>query len=153
MNLIHYRKPERSVWSPFDRMASLQQEMNRLFEGTLGEGPSNLFGGWNPALDVYQDKDNITVTVELPGLNKDEIDISIHEGALTISGERKQESEKQDSETFRSERFFGRFQRSVHLPSAVDADKVTANYKDGVLTVVLPKTEEAKPRQITVNAS
>lgn len=153
MNLIHYRKPERSVWSPFDRMATLQQEMNRLFEGTFGEGPSNLFGGWNPALDVYQDKDNITVTVELPGLNKDEIDISIHEGALIISGERKQESEKQDSETFRSERFFGRFQRSVRLPSAVNADKVTANYKDGVLTVVLPKTEEAKPRQIAVNAS
>jgi HSP20 family protein len=93
------------------------------------------------------------VKVELPGLKKDQINLSLHEGVLTISGERKQEQETKQGDTFRSERYFGKFQRSVTLPTAVDSGKVKATYKDGILTVDLPKAEEAKPKQIAVSVS
>jgi HSP20 family protein len=102
---------------------------------------------------LYEDKDNLVVKAELPGMKKEEIDISLHQGSLIISGERKVESQGDDSETSRSERFFGRFQRALELPKPVDPNRVTAVYKDGILTVTLPKTEESKPKQITVKAS
>jgi HSP20 family protein len=104
-----------------------------------------------PAIDVYEDKDNVFVRAELPGMKKDEIDISLHEGVLTLSGERKLENEYEKADSHRTERFVGRFQRSVTLPAPVEAGKVRATYKDGVLAVTLPKAEEAKPKQITVN--
>jgi HSP20 family protein len=93
------------------------------------------------------------VKVELPGMKKEDINISLHDGSLSISGERKSEGQYEDAEVYRAERFFGRFQRSVTLPAAVAADKVKAQYKDGILTVTLPKTEEAKPKHIDVNVS
>jgi HSP20 family protein len=86
-------------------------------------------------------------------MKKEEIDISLHDGVLTISGERKQEREAKNGDTFRSERYFGKFQRSVTLPASVDGGKVKASYKDGILRVELPKAEEAKPRQIEVSVS
>jgi len=155
MSLIRYQSPELTAWSPFDRLATLREEMNRLLDGNMAafSRESGLFSGWTPALDVYQDKDNVYVTVEVPGMKKEEIEISLHEGMLTISGERKQESEVKEGETFRSERFFGRFHRSVTLPTMVDGNRVKATYKDGILTVELPKAEEAKPKQIQVNVS
>jgi HSP20 family protein len=110
-----------------------------------------MLSGWSPALDVYEDKDNVYVKVELPGMKKENIDLSLHDGMLSISGERKAESRHEEAEVCRSERFHGRFQRTVSLPTAVMSDKVKAAYKDGILTVTLPKTEEAKPRQIDVN--
>jgi len=113
--------------------------------------PSRFLSGWNPALDVYEDKDNLFVKVELPGLKKEQIDISLHDGILNISGERKSEEKHEEAEVYRAERFYGRFQRSVTLPTPVAADKVKAQYQNGVLTVTLPKTEEAKPKHIDVN--
>ena len=146
------RANEISNWSPFDQLFGLRDELNRLLradQGTWSPG-TEFFNGWVPPLDLYEDKDSCVVMVELPGLKKEEIGIQLHEGALTVSGERK--PEKTDSEEpYRSERFFGRFHRSVTLPKPVTADKVTAAYKDGILTVTLPKAEEAKPRQIEVN--
>jgi HSP20 family protein len=153
MNLIRYQYPQPKTWSPVDRLASLRDEMDRLFDFTWPTRDSGLFSGWSPALDVHDEKDNLVVQVELPGMKKDEIDISLHDGALTVSGERKSEREQKEGETFRSERFFGKFQRSVTLPSQVDTDKVQAAYKDGVLTVSLPKAEAAKPKQIAVSVS
>ena len=102
-------------------------------------------------MDVYQDKDQYTVHAELPGLKKEEIEISLNGDTLTISGERKQETKSEEG--FRTERFFGKFQRSVILPMPVNGEKVNATYKDGVMTVVLPKAEEAKPKQIPVSLS
>jgi HSP20 family protein len=130
----------------------LRDELDRLFESPLTEFArgSQLFGGWTPALDVFEDKDNVIVKAELPGMKKDEIEVSLHDGTLSISGERKNESKFENAEVYRTERFVGRFQRSVALPSAVAADKVSAQYKDGILTITLPKTEEAKPKQIDV---
>jgi len=100
---------------------------------------------------MHEDKDNVYVRVELPGMKKEEIDLSLHEGSLSISGERKTEAEHQEGEVYRAERFFGRFQRTVGLPTPVQTDKVKAQYQDGVLTVTLPKAEEAKPKHIDVN--
>jgi HSP20 family protein len=153
MSLIRYQMPEAPAWSSFDRLASFRDEMNRLFDFSWPSRDSGLFSGWSPALDVFDDKDNFVVKAELPGMKKDEIDITLHDGALTISGERKHERDVSETGTFRSERYFGKFQRSVTLPAAVDAGKVAASYKDGVLTVTLPKAEEAKPKQIAVNVS
>ena len=153
MSLIRYQSPELSNWTPFDRLSTLRDEMNRLFDFSWPSRDTGLFSGWSPALDVYDDKDNFVVSCELPGMKKEEIDLSLHDGMLTISGERKHENGGADGEAFRSERYFGRFQRSVTLPSLVDASKVTASYKEGVLTIQLPKAEEAKPKHIDVSVS
>ena len=114
---------------------------------------TEFFNGWTPAVDLYEDKDHLYVRAELPGLKKEAIDVSVHDGVLSISGERSVEEQKQEQEIYRSERFMGRFQRTLTLPKAVNVDQVKASYKDGVLTITLPKTEEAKPKQIEVKVS
>jgi HSP20 family protein len=154
MNLIRYQRPD-LVWPTFGRLSSLRDELDRLFESPLAEltRSSQLLSGWTPALDVYEDKENFIVKAELPGMKKEDVEVSLHDGALSISGERKSETKHEDAEAYRAERFFGRFQRTVTLPAPVAADKVKAQYKDGVLTVTLPKTEEAKPKQIDVSIS
>lgn len=154
MNLLRVNQP--NTWwdlSPVRRWGTLQDEVNRFFQNPWGElaRSSEFFTGWAPALDLYEDKDHLTVKAELPGMNKDDIDIAIEDGVLSISGERKHEEKHTESESYRSERFYGRFNRSLTLPKPVDVDKVKAAYKDGVLTVTLPKTEAAKPKQIEVN--
>lgn len=105
---------------------------------------------WSPALDVWDDKDAFVVSLEAPGLKKEDFEISFQDGVLSIAGERKAEAESAEKSYFRRERFLGRFCRSVTLPAQVDVSKVSASYKDGVLTVTLPKSEEAKPKQIEV---
>jgi HSP20 family protein len=133
----------------------LRDEIDRLFEMPFAElaRTSQLLSGWTPALDMYEDKDNLYVRAELPGMKREEIDLSLHEGSLSISGERKGAEQVRDAEVYRAERFFGRFQRTVALPVQVAADKVKAQYKDGILTITLPKAEEAKPKHIDVNVS
>ena len=153
MRLMRWHRPDTTQWSGSDQLTNLRDEINRLFEFPFGElDRETEFFGWAPALDLYEDKDNLVVKAELPGMKKEEFDISLHEGNLVISGERSYESEGKNGGTSRSERFFGRFQRAVALPKAVDPNKVSASYKDGILTVTLPKTEESKPKQITVKA-
>lgn len=151
MSLVRYQNPEVSQWPAFNRLSSLRNELDRLFDLSLPSRDSSLFSGWTPALDVFDEKDHFVVNVELPGLKKEEIDLSFQEGVLSISGDRKHTVENKDGQTFRSERYFGKFQRSVTLPAAVDSAKISASYKDGVLNVTLPKAEEAKPKQIAVN--
>jgi HSP20 family protein len=143
------------VWQGFGRLTDLRDEIDRLFEAPLAglARGSQLLSGWTPALDVYEDKDNLYVKAELPGMKREDIEVTLHDGTLSISGERKNESKHEDADVYRSERFFGRFQRTVALSSTVAADKVKAQYKDGILTVTLPKTEEAKPKYIDVNVS
>jgi HSP20 family protein len=153
MSIIRYQFPQLTKRSSYDRFASLRDEVNRLFDFSWPSRDSGLFSGWTPALDVFDDKDSLVVKVELPGLKKDEINLSLQDGVLAISGERKPERESTEGGTFRTERYFGRFQRSVTLPATVDSNKVSASYKDGVLTVELPKAEEAKPKQIAVSVS
>ncbi|MDX1951953.1 MAG: Hsp20/alpha crystallin family protein [Verrucomicrobiota bacterium] len=148
---MRFQRPEVWNWSAFDQLDNLREEINRLFETpNNGFARSEVLNSWAPALDLYEDKNNLVVKAELPGLKKEEIEISFHDRALTIAGERKHEKAYEGSETSRAERFFGRFQRTLALPKAVDANQITASYKDGILTVTLPKSEEAKPRQIEV---
>jgi len=153
MNLIRWQKPALTPWSSLGRLSSLHDEIDRLFEAPLAElaRSSNLLSGWTPAVDVYEQKENFVVKAELPGMRKENITVSLHDGSLSISGERQSETKHEDSEVYRAERYFGRFQRTVTLPAPVAADKVRAQYKDGVLTITLPKTEEAKPKQIDVS--
>jgi HSP20 family protein len=155
MNVIKWQRPTLTTWPTFGRLSELRNEIDRLFESPLSElaGTSQLLSGWTPALDVYEDKDSYIVKAELPGMKKEDIEVSFHDGSLSLSGERKSETKHEDAEVYRAERFFGRFQRTVSLPAAVAADMIKAAYKDGVLTVTLPKTEEAKPKQIDVSIS
>ena len=154
MNLIRYQAPEMRTWPTFGRLSNLRDELDSLFElpfwSNFG-GQGQLFSGWTPAIDLYQNNDNLVALVELPGMRKEEIEISLHDGMLTIAGERKVETSQGDVAE-RSERYVGKFRRSISLPTRVDANKVSATYKDGILTVTLPKAEEAKPKQIQVIA-
>ena len=153
--LTRWQKPAVANWPAFGRLTDLRDEIDRLFEAPLAEfaRSSRLLSGWTPELDVYEDKDSVFVKAELPGMKREEIELSLHDNTLSISGERKAESKHQDAEVYRSERFVGRFQRTISLPSPVASDKVKAQYKDGILTVTLPKTEESKPKQINVSVS
>ena len=153
MSLIRYQGPESIAWPALGRLSNLRDELDSLFDAPFLANLANqtqLFSGWTPALDLYQSKDNIVAVVELPGMRKEDIEISLHENVLTISGERKEQA-AEGEKAERSERYLGKFRRSISLPSRVDASKVNATYKDGILTVTLPKAEEAKPRQIQVN--
>jgi HSP20 family protein len=150
MNLTKYTNPELSTWSP---LSNLRDHINRIFELNFPARPAEAFGDWAPALDAFEDKDKYTVSVELPGLKKEDINVTVHDGVLTVSGERKSEKEVKEGTVHRTERYYGKFSRSVSLPAAVRAEKVAANYRDGVLTVEIPKAEEAKPKQIEVKVS
>jgi HSP20 family protein len=140
MKLVQYTRPE--LGFGFGRLTSLQNELDRLFEGQAA---------WAPALDVQEDKDNFRVRVELPGLKREDIEVSLDDGAVVISGERKPETVAEGTEVHRQERYYGKFSRALTLPAALAGDKVTAAYKDGILTVTLPKAEEAKPKTIAVS--
>jgi HSP20 family protein len=144
MKLMQYQRPG-LAWPNLGRLAGLQDELDRLFESPMT--------GWAPALDVHEDADNFTIRVEVPGLKREDIGVSLQDGALVISGERKAEKVEDGVEVHRQERFYGKFQRALTLPAPVAADKVKAAYKDGVLTVTLPKAEEAKPKQIDVSVN
>ena len=151
MKLVRLQSPVLTPWSGFGRLNSLQDELDRLFEVPLAElaGATN----WAPAIELAEDKNNLVVTTELPGLKKEDIEVTLLDGTLTISGERKHERKVEDAGVYRSERFFGRFQRSVTLPSEVAGNDVKADYKDGLLIVTLPKTEAAKPKKIGVSVN
>lgn len=155
MTLMRVHRPDPWDLSLGERFNTLREQMDRLFGAPFGElaRATEFFNDWAPALDLYETKDELVVKLELPGLKKDEIDISLHDGTLTVSGERKADHKEERGQTYRRERFFGRFQRTVTLPQPVKADAVRASYKDGILTVTLPKTEEAKPKQIEVTVN
>ena len=152
MKLIRYQAPNLTPWPALDRWSNLRDELNSFFDMPFGSGSGRmeLFTGWSPALDLYENGDHFVTVVELPGMRKDVIDISLHDGTLTISGERKRESNNGETAR-RTERYVGTFRRSIALPTRVDPSKVTATYQDGILKVTLPKAEEAKPKQIQVS--
>jgi len=153
MNLIRYQAPDLAPWPALGRWSNLRDELNSFFDMPFWSGvgrSDQLFTGWSPALDLYESGDHLVAVVELPGMRKEDLDISLHDGALTISGERKRESTNGDTAQ-RTERYVGTFRRSITLPTRVDASKVSATYENGVLKVTLPKAEEAKPKQIQVS--
>lgn len=146
-----------AVWapaSPLERLASLRQDMDRLWELSFTGRGSQTPGTWSPALDLYDETEQLVAKVELPGLSKEAVCVNYQDGVLTISGERKPDyAEGKEPDCYRAERSTGRFSRDLALPVPVQADKIRASYKDGILTVVLPKSEDAKPHKVEVSVS
>lgn len=140
-------------WVPSNEIWDLQDEMSRFFSGFFGPQEASTSSVWAPLVDIHEDKEAVTITAELPGLKRDDVKINIEEGTLTIRGERKFENETKKKNYFRIERSYGSFYRSFSLPSTVQADKVKANMKDGVLEIYIPKKEEAKPKEIEIQVS
>jgi HSP20 family protein len=137
-------------WEPFRDMLNLRADMDRLFSSFFGGFPEDREGQWAPLIDIEEDNENITVKAELPGMNKNEIKVTVRDNMLFISGDRKQEKEIKDKTFHRIERSYGQFSRAITLPATVEADKIKASYKDGVLSITLPKPEVMKPKQIDV---
>ena len=141
-------------WEPSTGLTSLRQAMDRLFEDSFIR-PSRLWTGLvgeEPAMDIYQTDKDVVVKASLPGINPGEVDISITGDILTIKGEHKEEQEVKEADYFRKELSYGTFHRSMTLPVAVKAEKADASFENGVLTITLPKVEEAKPKQIKVKS-
>jgi len=140
-------------WRPFREVSRLRNEMDRLWDDYFGPGRRALRPleeAWLPAVDVSETGDKITVKAEIPGMEAKDIEISMVGDTLTLKGEKKAEREEKEENYHMVERSYGSFSRTMKLPATVDADKVEATYKNGVLTVVLPKKEEVKPKAITI---
>ena len=140
-------------FDPVREVATLQREVDRALRDALG-GPSTpaTAGAWAPALDVEETEDGFVLHVELPGVAADDVEVSLEENVLTVAGERKFYEDRESDGFRRVERSFGRFHRAIRLPDRVDSTRVTATHRDGVLTIDVPKAEEAKPRRIAVTA-
>ncbi len=140
-------------WDPFREFATLQDRMNRLFRDSFGEGreESLTTSSFAPPVDVYEDEHNVTLKIEVPGIEEKDIDVRIENNTLTVHGERKFEKEEKEENYRRVERQYGSFTRSFTLPNTVDTDRVAADYNKGVLKITLAKKAEAKPKQIKVN--
>jgi HSP20 family protein len=139
-------------WEPFREFTTLQDRMNRLFRDSFGEGQDALTAtNFAPAVDVYEDEHNVTLKIEVPGIDEKDIDVRIENNTLTVHGERKYEKDEKEENYRRIERQYGSFTRSFTLPTTVDTEKVSANYEKGVLKITLAKKAEAKPKQIKVS--
>lgn len=140
-------------WSPFRELQSIQNEMNRLYESFFTNGRREIGVStfeWEPVCNIKENDESYTLEAELPGLKKEDIKVSLKDGVLTVSGERKEEKEKKDKHSHIVERQYGSFCRSFILPVKVSEDKIDASFKDGILKVLLPKTEEAKIKEIAI---
>lgn len=147
MNIIKY--------DPFREMRSLQDEVNRLFASSFSRGgdESDLMrGAWSPQVDIFENKDQIVLEAELPGMKPEDVDISIENNVLTIRGERKFEKKDENDNFHRVERSYGSFTRSFTLPPTVSSENANAEFENGVLRLTLAKREEAKPRRIEIKA-
>ena len=148
MNIVRY--------DPFRDLRNLQDEMTRLFTGTLpsGTGREEMTNGtWSPRVDIFEDKDHLVLEAELPGMNRDDFDLSFENNVLTLSGERKFEKKTDEGNYHRVERSYGSFTRSFTLPQTVTADGAKAEFNNGVLHVTLPKREETKARKIEISGA
>ena len=146
MNLVTY--------DPFRDLRSLQDEINRAFSSNLSRGGDNELtrGAWSPSVDIYENKDQIVLEAELPGMKPEDVNISVENNVLTLHGERKFEKKDDNDNFHRVERSYGSFTRSFTLPPTVDANSADAVFENGVLRLTLAKREEAKPRRIEIKA-
>jgi HSP20 family protein len=150
---------ELAPWRPFSDLTRWERDMERMMDSFFDRRmrpwwPERWFGSeapmTGPALDVYEDKDDLVVKAELPGLDKDNVEVDLTDHTLIIKGEKKKEEEAKEENYYRSERSYGTFVRTLQLPKDVQADKVKASFKNGILEVRMPKTEEAKAKEIKV---
>lgn len=146
-------RPLKSGWPDFDRL--FENWLSLPFSREWGLDTPTFAAEWLPAVDIEETENEYRIHAEMPGMKKEDVKVTVVDNVLTISGEKKAEAEQKDEKRrlHRSERIFGTFQRSFTLPEPVVADKIAASFKDGVLTVVVPKSEEAKPRKIEVKVN
>jgi HSP20 family protein len=140
-------------WEPFRDLVNLQQSINKLFEESILQWPkrAGVFAtAWSFPVDVKETADSVVVKAELPGMEKDDIKVHFVNNQLTIQGERKQEAREEGERFLKIERSYGSFYRAFTLDVPVKADEIKANYKNGVLEIIIPKKEEVKPREIQV---
>jgi HSP20 family protein len=137
-------------WDPFRELEALRENVNRLFQESMGSRREPAIRAWAPPVDVIEDQEKIVVKVELPGLKREDIDIEMTGDTLTIKGDRKLEDEEKRKDYVRVERAYGQFQRSFTIGVPVKASEVKAGYKDGILEVTIPKAEEIKPKKVEV---
>ena len=138
-------------WDPVREVDSLQSEVNRVFDAFFGNGASRgTARRWIPAMDLVETGDHLVLRADLPGLERDDVEIEVKDGVLTISGERKAEHEEKSEGFYRVERSFGAFSRSLTLPKGIDATQVAAEFDKGVLEVRIPKPAEAKPHRVQI---
>ena len=140
-------------WTPRRDFLGIAEDMNRLVKSMFDDDASEasfLKGNWTPAVDISEDDNNFYLNVDLPGMTKDQVKVRFEDGMLSITGEKKSEKEEKKVKYHRVERSFGRFERSFRVPSRISANKIDAKFDKGVLTVTMPKAEEAKPKEIEV---
>jgi HSP20 family protein len=140
-------------WNPAREIARLQDEVNRLFEGNGGLTRDTESYGWTPAVDVFEDTEGVTFKFELPEVEAKDVDVRLEDGVLTVRGQRKLEREDKREGYHRIERSYGMFARSFTLPATLEADKASAEQKNGVLRIFVPKRAEAKPKSISVKVN
>ncbi|HUX09305.1 MAG TPA: Hsp20/alpha crystallin family protein [Terriglobia bacterium] len=143
-------------WEPFRDLVSTQDRLNQLFNDTFARALGSAEAApraWVPPVDIYETGENLVLQAELPGVNPDDVEIRVEDNTLYLKGERKFEKAVKEESFHHVERSYGTFNRSFALPGSIDADKVKAEYTNGVLTLTLPKREEAKPRTIKINVA
>jgi len=141
-------------FSPFRRSLGGESHMDSILNEFFNPGvciDERETRVWNPVVDVYENDEEIVVKAEVPGVEKKDISVDINDGVLTVKGERRHEEKVPEDRFYRKERVYGKFQRSFRLPEGTDYDKINADFKNGILTVTVPKVEEKKPKQITVH--
>ena len=142
-------------WNPIREMYNFRHRMNHMFDNAftpaLKEDEALSMWNWKPAVDIYDNDRNIVIKAELPGMEKKDIILQVNGRVLTLKGEHSSENEVKEDKYHRRERSYGKFERVFTLPAEVDPDKITADYKDGVLKIDIPKPEEQKPKQITLH--
>lgn len=141
-------------WEPFRDLLTTQDRFNRLFNDTLG----NVFGadqlnakGWTPAVDIYETDHSLVFKAEIPGIDPKDLEVRVEDGTLYLKGERKYEHEVKEESYHRVERSYGSFARTFSLPRTINTEEIKADYKDGLLTLTMPKKEEAKPKTVKIN--
>ena len=140
-------------WDPVRDLDSFQSDFNRLFDSFFGARPGTEAGRWMPAMDLVETDDHLVLRADLPGLDKDDVEIELKDDVLTISGGRKAEHEERQDGFHRIERSYGSFARSLTLPKGIDADQVQAEFEKGVLEVRIPKPAERKPHRVRIGAA
>jgi HSP20 family protein len=141
-------------WDPTRDLLSVHDRVNRMFSNALNRNDSTETSGfWVPPVDIYEEGDNLVLKAELPGVRKEDLDVSVENNLLTLSGERRQDGEVKEEQYHRLERFYGKFTRSFTLPVGINTGNIHAEVRDGILTVTLPKAEEAKPKRIQIKAA
>ena len=142
-------------WDPFRNVAALQDRINRIFDESFSRtadvDDDISMSAWKPSVDIYETDEAIILKAELPGIKKEDVSVEIKDNVLTLRGERVEDKEIKEGSYFRKERCFGTFSRAFNLQHRVQPDKIKAKFKDGILEIEIPKPEEEKPKQITVN--